>query len=62
MIKYNEAIMQAVRQRLDLDKDDISEDETIMGMPKENVFAEYCKWHGLLGTIEDIYDINLLEK
>lgn len=70
MKKYNEAIMQAVRQRFGLDENDVSIDESIMKMKKEEVFEEYCKWHGLLGTwyydllgvVEDIFDMDLLEK
>lgn len=50
MNKYNEAIMQAVRQYRGLDENDTSADIEILNMPKENVFREYCLWNGLLGN------------
>lgn len=70
MNKYNEAIMQAVRQYRGLDENDTSADIEILNMPKENVFREYCLWNGLLGNwyydllsvIEDIYNIKLMEE
>lgn len=63
---YNREIMEAVRQRLDLEKDDTSRDEYIMSLDKRTVFREYCEWNGLLGwsdnilsAIEYIFDIRL---
>lgn len=43
MKTYNREIMEAVRQRLDLEKDDTSRDEYIMSLPKRSVFREYCE-------------------
>ena len=68
MEKYNEDIMEAVRQHIGLNEDDESADEEIMNMDKSDVFAAYCKWHGLMGSwyntllevIENIYDVELL--
>lgn len=64
---YSEKVMEAIRQHRGLEPDDISEDEEIMKMAKQDVFNQYCAWKGLLGgygymllnVIEDIYDINL---
>lgn len=50
MRKYNDDIMEAVRQRMGLDEDDTSKDDKIMKMDKEEVFKEYCQWNGLLGS------------
>lgn len=67
MKKYNDNIMKCLRQRRGLDENDITEDEDIMKVSKQDSFAEYCRWNGLLGNygyellnvIEDIYDVNL---
>lgn len=64
---YPDNIMRNVRQNLGLDELDISRDNEIMSMAKQDVFNRYCEWNGLLGgygysllnVIEDIYDINL---
>lgn len=64
---YSKKIMEALRQRRELEPDDTSEDMKIMSMAKQDVFNEYCQWNGLLGgygydllnIIENIYDINL---
>ncbi len=50
MEKYNNDIMEAVRQRMGLEEDDTSKDDVIMKMDKEDVFREYCQWNGLLGS------------
>lgn len=50
MEKYNNEIMEAVRQRMGLEEDDTSKDDIIMKMDKEEVFMEYCQWNGLLGS------------
>ena len=68
--KYNDSIMEAVRQRMGLDEDDESQDEEIMSMDRAKVFREYCLWNGLMGswysdlldTVENIYGIELTEK
>lgn len=52
-----------------LNEDDESADDEIMNMDKSDVFAAYCKWHGLMGSwydtllevIENIYDVELLD-
>ena len=66
MKTYNREIMEAIRQRLDLEKDDTSRDEYIMSLDKRTVFRKYCEWNGLLGwldnilsAIEYIFDIRL---
>ena len=66
MKTYNREIMEAVRQRLGLEKSDTSMDSYIMSLPKRTVFREYCEWNGLLGwsdnilsAIEYIFDIRL---
>lgn len=64
---YPDNIMRNVRQNLGLDELDISRDDEIMSMAKQDVFNRYCEWNGLLGgygysllnIVEDIYDINL---
>lgn len=65
--KYPESIMRNVRQNLGLDEMDISRDDEIMAMAKQDVFNRYCEWDGLCGgygysllnAVEDIYGINL---
>lgn len=67
--KYNDSIMEAVRQRMGLEEDDDSQDEKIMSMDKYKVFREYCLWYGLSGnwysdlldTVENIYGIELTD-
>lgn len=69
MDKYIDEIMEAVRQRMGLKKDDESADQEIMQMDRSQVFKEYCLWHGFLGNwydtllevVENIYDIELEE-
>lgn len=64
---YPDNIMRNVRQNLGLDELDISRDNEIMSMAKQDVFNRYCEWNGLLGgygydllnVVEDIYSINL---
>lgn len=64
---YSKRIMEALRQRRELEANDVSQDTEIMSMAKQDVFNEYCQGEGLLGSygynllniIEDIYDINL---
>ena len=63
---YDKAIMEAVRQRIGLEKDDTSKDGYIMTLDKRTVFREFCEWNGLLGwsdnillALENIYDIRL---
>lgn len=70
MEKYNDEIMKALRQRMNLDENDTSSDKEIMNMDKYEVFREYCLWNGLLGSwydsllsaVENIYGIELREK
>jgi hypothetical protein len=48
--KYSENIMEQLRQRLGLDdKYDISQDEEINNMSKDEVFADLFGWNGLRG-------------
>ena len=70
METYNEDIMEAVRQSLGLEEDDISADDEIMDMDRAEVFKRYCQWNGLLGSwydtllevVENIYDVELEER
>lgn len=50
MKKYNDDIMEAIRQRMGLEENDTSKDDIIMKMDKEDIFREYCQWNGLLGS------------
>ena len=50
---YPEYIMKAVRQNMDLEAYDTSEDKSIMKMDKETVWEKFCVWHGFLGTWGD---------
>lgn len=64
---YGNEVMEAVRQRLGLEDDDVSEDSYIMSMDKKDVFRKYCEWNGLFGSwsekllniVEDIYGIQI---
>lgn len=63
---YCKEIMECLRQRRGLEKNDTSEDSEIMKMAKQDAFDEYCTWNGLIGyghellnAVENIYDINL---
>lgn len=68
-MKYPEYIMKDLRQREDLDENDISLDSELIKMSKSEVFSEVLKWNGLLGSwdvgikewIKDIYGVNLDE-
>lgn len=64
--KYPESIMEAVRQRLDLEPHDDSQDDEIMAMSPNEVFDHVCNWNGLVGYsntiknwVERIYKIKL---
>ena len=49
MNKYPDYIMCYVRQSLNLQPDDTSEDDAINAMDKSEVFSRVCDWNGLLG-------------
>jgi len=49
MAKYSESIMSRCRQRLGLEKDDISKDARIEGWTKEGILDECLKWEGIVG-------------
>lgn len=65
--KYPNSIIQYVRQREGLDKEDGSMDKEILEMTNSEVFRDVLAWNGLLGgwdyTIKDwiksIYGIDL---
>ena len=67
MKKYNDDVMNALRQTNNLEKDDTSMDKEIMSMSKEEAFNQYCTWNGLVGgwsdylldAVESIYDVKL---
>jgi len=42
-------ILANLRERLGLEGDDPSKDETIALYSFEEAFEEYCNWHGLIG-------------
>ena len=46
---YENYIMEAVRQNMDLEEDDTSRDEEIMAMPKSEVFERWLEWEGIMG-------------
>jgi hypothetical protein len=63
---YDDYIMQDLRQRKGLDKNNSSHDESIMEMSRYEALNEVCDWNGLIGYgstikdwIESIYGINL---
>lgn len=65
MNKYPDYIMEAVRQNLGLNEDDMSKDSEINEMTKNEVFNRVCNWNGFIGYgsffrewIEDIYEID----
>lgn len=70
MRKYNDTVMEALRERIGVDGDDASCDEEIMKMDKHAVFQEYCLWNGLTGddcdillsVVENIYGLALRKK
>lgn len=62
--KYEEYIMESIRQNLDLEKDDTSRDREIMEMSRREIFERYLTWEGIIGygdrfldTVEDIYGV-----
>jgi len=63
---YSRQVMEDLRRRRGLAREDRSEDNDIMAMPKEQVFKELCNWNGLFGWnntflkwVEEIYGIKL---
>ena len=61
--------MNSVRQTLDLDPDDMSEDDRMNKMSKQQVFRRMLEWEGIigyeyriLGWIEDIFGVDLLRE
>ena len=69
MNKYPEYIMEYLRMREGLEKEDTSMDEEFNKYDVPLVFSEVCKWKGLLGNwdyiikkwIKDIYKIDVDE-
>lgn len=64
--KYPDYIMETLRQRLGLDKDDTSRDEYINTYSPNEAFEEVLTWNGICGFsytikswIESIYGIDL---
>jgi hypothetical protein len=65
--KYPLHIIQNVRQRFGLEKNDTSTDEEILKMTSKDVFKEVVAWNGLLGGydttikewIKSIYGIDI---
>ncbi|KJR69194.1 MULTISPECIES: hypothetical protein [Bacillus] len=65
--KYPISIIQYVRQREGLDKEDDSMDKEILKMSKSEVFRDVLAWNGLLGGwdsiiknwVKSIYGIDL---
>lgn len=58
--------MECVRQRLELDKYDVSKDKEINELSPGEVFEHICNWNGLIGYaytikswIRDIYKIDI---
>ena len=50
-------IMRDLRQRRDLDEDDISQDEDILKMSGFTLFDEWLKWNGFIGYTSDFIDV-----
>ena len=66
MAKYEEYIMENLRQRRGLEADDDSQDNRIENMSKARIIKEYLSWEGLIGygdmiidLINDVYGIDL---
>lgn len=66
--KYLEKIMECIRQRLGLEKEDTSRDKEINELSSQEVFEHICNWNGLIGYaytikswIRDIYKIDIDE-
>lgn len=64
--KYSEEIMEDLRQRRGLEREDTSQDKKIMEMSKDEALDEVATWNGLIGYgntiktwIEEIYGIEL---
>lgn len=64
--KYFSYIMEAVRQNLGLEADDISMDDEIAEMSKDEILSRVCNWNGLLNYgctvrewVVDIWGIDL---
>ncbi len=57
MEKYNNLIMEKVRQQLELDEDDASHDKRIMDMPKSEVLNRILIWEGIVNYTDDILEI-----
>lgn len=53
-MKYPEYILQYLRQRWGLKKDDTSKDDIFHDMEPNAVFYEVLQWKGLLGGWDDI--------
>lgn len=49
-------IMKNLRQRIELDENDTSQDEEILGLSGFEFFDEWLKWNGILGYTRDIID------
>lgn len=65
-MKYDEYIVNFLRQRFGLEETDGSLDNKINEMSREEVFNEICNWNGLYGWgsivkgwIRDIYGIDV---
>ena len=63
---YPENILRLVRQNLDIEPTDISMDEGINNMSRNEVLNRVCEWEGLIGYgrvirewIKDIYGVDL---
>lgn len=54
MNKYSEWIMEDVRQNLGLEADDVSRDNDINEMSKDEIFERILEWDGLIGYLETI--------
>lgn len=66
MNKYSDELMEILRQREDLNRNDTSLDDTINEMSPDEVFKSVLEWEGFLGYeetiknwISDIYHVDL---
>lgn len=66
---YSNDVMECLRQRGGLDRYDISKDNELSSLTRNEVFSEVCNWNGLLGGYDDtiklwvknIYGVDLEE-
>jgi hypothetical protein len=64
---YSESVLKVLREFNSLEEDDTSKDDEFNSLTSNEVFEQYCKWNGLMGSlhlrlkawVKDIYDVDL---